>query len=289
MSLALAIDLGGTSLRIGLADTQAAASVAPLSHGPAPTDLRAFTKTVRNASGFHAIRRIGVAVPGLAVGTTCRWIPSHPYLDGVDLADLFPGVDIALGNDAQLALLAEATAGAAKTMTNVVLLSIGTGIGSAVLAGGRILRGAQGGAASFGWACADLADRGDERDGWLERHASGRALDRLAASVGLENGAALIRSARDGDDQALLEGPAQALGACLAGAVALLDPEAVVITGGVAEAIDRLAPSILAAMRRQLPSHLRNVRLMAGAFGPGASLVGAAIAACGSPAWDPVT
>ena len=84
---------------------------------------------------------------------------------------------IGIGNDAQIALLAEASAGAAKGMSDAILLSIGTGIGSAVLANGSIVAGSRGGACSFGWACADMDDPGEDRSGWLERVASGRALD----------------------------------------------------------------------------------------------------------------
>ena len=64
-----------------------------------------------------------------------------------------------------------------------MLLAIGTGIGSAVLSDGRIVRGSHGAAASFGWACADVADPGDDRHGWLERHAAGPVLDAAGAAM----------------------------------------------------------------------------------------------------------
>src|SRR5690606_38480378 len=147
-----------------------------------------------------------------------------------------PGVAIGLGNDAQLALLGEREAGAARDLQDAVLLAIGTGIGSAVLAGGRIVRGSNGGACSFGWAAADVDDLGDDRSGWLERHASGRALDAAAHGIGLSDGSALIAAARNGDTAATaaLRAPMAALGTTLAGAVALLDPQAVILAGGVA-------------------------------------------------------
>src|SRR6185436_5576862 len=105
---------------------------------------------------------------------------------------LFPKLRVGIGNDAQIALLAEARAGAAKGMSDAILLSIGTGMGSAVLANGAIVAGAHGGACSFGWASADADDTGDERSGWLERVASGRALDAIAARYGLATGGELI-------------------------------------------------------------------------------------------------
>lgn len=288
MSRLLALDLGGTNLRAGVADAAAPAKVEFVGRWPAPAGLAAFEMRLRELVGAHGPDRIGIAVPGLATGTTCTWVPNLPWLDGVDLAAILPDVPLALGNDAQLSLLAEATGGAAAGLGDAILLAIGTGIGSAVLSDGRVVRGARGGATSFGWACADPSDAGDERDGWLERHASGRAFDRLATTIGLADGAQLIEEARDGNPQAqnLLGGPAAALGTALAGAVSLLDVRAVVLAGGVTAALDVLEQPIMAALRRQLPPHLRDVVLVAGQFGAGAALAGAAIAAAGSPLWE---
>ena len=162
-------------------------------------DLGAFQRRVAGLIDEHTVSRVGVAIPGLASGTTCVWVPNLPYLDGQDLALVFPGVTVALGNDAHFALLAEAALGAARDVADVILVAIGTGIGSAVLADGRIVRGTGGAAASFGWACADPADVGDDVHGWLERHAAGPALDAIARRAGLADGRALIAAARAGD------------------------------------------------------------------------------------------
>lgn len=290
MSRALAIDLGGTNLRAGLVEPAEPYDVEKIGHWPAPADRSRFQELIKGLIDTHAVSRIGIAVPGLAIGTTCVWIPNLSYLDGLDLATAFPGTSIALGNDAQFALLAEANAGAAKGLSDVILLAIGTGIGSAVLSDSRIIRGAHGGASSFGWASADPADPGDNRDGWLERNASGRALDRMAAKAGLENGATLILQARAGDRQSreLLDEAAASLGTTLAGAVALLDPQRVLISGGVAEAFDVLGPAVLCSLRRHLPPHLRSITLAPAAFGTAASLVGAGIAALKGKDWEKV-
>jgi glucokinase len=172
-------------------------------------------------------------------------------------------------------------------MTDAILLAIGTGIGSAVLAAGRIVRGSTGAACSFGWAVADMNDAGDDRLGWLERHASGRVLDAAARSIGLADGRALIAAAAGGSAEAssALAQPMSAIGTTLAGAVSLLDPAAIILTGGVAAAADIVAVPILAAMRKNLPPHLRGIALRAGHFGPKASLVGAAYAGHYGPNW----
>jgi predicted NBD/HSP70 family sugar kinase len=289
MSQILALDLGGTHLRAGLAEASDIANVSEIGRWPAPDDVDSLRERVCEILAQRGpIARVGLAVPGLAVETRCRWIPNLPWLDGVDLADLAPHASLALGNDSQLALLAEATHGAAVGLTDAILLSIGTGVGSAVLADGRIIKGAEGGACSFGWACAELSDPGHSNSGWLERIAAGRALDLLAAGVvGVADGAQLIAAARLGDKRALdaVAKPAAAIGIAAAGAVALLDPQALLFAGGVAESLDVLAPALLAAMRRHLPPHLRGIEIRTGRFGARSALVGAAIAGLSGPNW----
>ncbi len=283
----LAIDLGGTRYRAGRALAGDPATVEPMGEWPAPMTRSTFIEMVRSQLDELGATRLGIGIPGLATGTVCRWVPNLPYLDGLDLAEALPGIEIGLGNDAQLALLAEVAAGSAKGLSDVVLLAIGTGIGSAVMTAGRIVAGSGGGACSFGWATADLDDAGEDRSGWLERHASGRALDAEAQNIGLKTGTALVDAARRGDTIALsaLEAPTLALGTALAGAVALLDPQAIIIAGGVAASLDVLEPMILAALHRQLPPHLRGIRLRPGEFGPRAGIIGASFAGAGGPAW----
>lgn len=287
MTAALAVDLGGTNMRAAMFSGDVAA-LQNLAQEGAPANRSDFvgrlSALAREAGSVNAI---GIAVPGLVEGTTCRWIPNLPYLDGLDLTAEFPDLRVALGNDAQIALLAEAKAGAASGMSDAILLSIGTGIGSAVLANRTIVAGAHGGACSFGWAAADENDPGDERSGWLERVASGRALDAIAARLGLSGGASLIAAARQGDPSAgaALEPPCRHLGTALAGAVAMLDPQAIIIAGGVAEALDVLGPPILAELRSRLPAHLRGIELHPGRFGTRAALVGAALAGAAGPEW----
>ncbi|WFP64986.1 ROK family protein [Mesorhizobium sp. WSM4904] len=286
MTRVLAIDLGGTNLRAAV-HTGDTGALAPQVREPAPDNLDAFVARVRALTNADGVDALGLAVPGLVDGTVCRWIPNLPWLDGVDIAAVFPDIGVAVGNDAQIALLAEAAEGAAKGMSDAILLAIGTGIGSAVLANGRIVAGAHGGACSFGWACADVEDQGDKRNGWLERAASGRALDALSTRIGLADGSRLIEAARAGQSTALalVEEAARPLGTALAGAVGLLDPGVILVSGGLADALDVIAPPLLAALRRQLPAHLRDIELRPGTFGPRAGLVGAALAGQAGSGW----
>jgi len=283
----LAVDLGGTRFRGGLASISDPASVQALGDWPAPQDRASFLTMLTDQIATSGATHLGIGVPGLARGSVCTWIPNLPYLDGLDLAGEFPNLQIALGNDAQFALVAEAAGGAARGLRDVVLLAIGTGIGSAVLAGGQVVTGSAGGACSFGWAAADVDDPGDDRLGWLERQASGRALDEVAARLGLTDGMALVAAARAGRKDAVdsLGPPMHALGTALAGAVALLDPQTIILAGGVATSIDVVGPMILATLRRHVPKHLRGIDLRAGQFGARAGLVGAAFAGARGADW----
>src|SRR5215472_4879190 len=125
MTLALCVDLGGTRLRAAL--FEGACKTEPLGDWPTPANLGAFRRRVTDLIDAHGVSGIGLAVPGLASGSVCRWAPNLPYLNGVDLARMFFGMTIALGNDAQLALLAETALGAARDASDVILLAIGTG------------------------------------------------------------------------------------------------------------------------------------------------------------------
>jgi predicted NBD/HSP70 family sugar kinase len=283
----LAIDLGGTNMRAALLDGDVS-RLEPIAREAAPASLEEFVTRLRGlCAAIGGAEALGVAVPGLVEGTRCRWVPNLPYLDGQDLQELFPGLRVAVGNDAQISMLAEACKGSASELSDALLLAIGTGIGSAVLAGGRIVSGGQGGACSFGWACADPEDAGEDRSGWLERTASGRALDGIARDLGLPDGRALVDAARAGKAESIaaLDMPMRRLGAALAGAVGLLDPQVILISGGIADALDVVGPTLLAALRRQLPPHLRGIGIRPGAFGSRAGLVGAALAGAAGPDW----
>jgi glucokinase len=297
MTAVLGIDMGGTSARFGWAPAGGALEVGALAAESAPRTTAALAQLVSDQAAAAAdaagapVVGIGVTIPGLVEGTVCRWVPNLPHLDGVDLAELLAplAVPVIVGHDAQIALLAETTLGACRDVRDALLVAVGTGIGSAVLAGGRIVRGARGGAASLGWACADLSDDGAGRSGWLERQAAGRALDALGARLDPpRDGAGLVEAARAGDPAALaaLGTVAAALGTAVGGAVALLDPEVVVFAGGVAAALDVLGPLLRDELDRRLPPHLRGAQeLRAGDFGPRAGLVGALIAARKGAHW----
>src|SRR5262245_46098243 len=98
MTRALCLDLGGTRLRAALLEAECRTEL--LGDWPAPKNLETFRRRVADLIDTHGVSRTGVAVPGLALGSVCRWAPNLPYLDGLDLGRMFSGVTVALGNDA---------------------------------------------------------------------------------------------------------------------------------------------------------------------------------------------
>jgi predicted NBD/HSP70 family sugar kinase len=232
-----------------------------------------------------------VGLPGTTSDDRPTWVPALPYLDrrplAQDLREVLSG-PVRLGNDAQLALYGEATEGAARGVRNVVLVTVGTGIGGAVLVEGRILRGAHGSAGSFGWLPAAGAHPTADH-GAFELVASGGALDREARTVlGLPGARALVEAARRGDRAALevAERYGERLGVGVAAVASLFDPELVLVCGGLSAALDLLGPVILQAVRANASPHGRSVTVKAGALGPRAGVIGALRAARrGGEAW----
>jgi predicted NBD/HSP70 family sugar kinase len=109
-----------------------------------------------------------------------------PFLDGKDLAaDLSErlGADVIVSNDAQLALLGEIWCGAAQNRQSAVLISVGTGVGGAIMMGGKIIRGIHGSAGAFGWLNLDWREPSDPNHGYVERHASGSALEAIGRQL----------------------------------------------------------------------------------------------------------
>lgn len=147
-------------------------------------------------------------------------------------------------NDAKVELLAELRAGVAKGFANVFLVAVGTGIGGALSVGGEIYRGGHGFAGEFGHAHVAGGDRlcGCGRVGHLETIASGSGIARAALLAGIDIGAegarAVFARADAGDARcgSVLTEAGSVLGGAIAGVVTLMDPDVVVLAGGVADA-----------------------------------------------------
>lgn len=279
----LGVDVGGTSVRV-------CAQRGAVAARPTPGSYAEFIDTVAALAPPEPVSSVVVGLPG-ATGTDFpRWIPALRWMDGrplaADLSERLGGATVALANDAQLALLAEVREGAARGVRDAVLVSVGTGVGGAIMLGGRIVRGANGTAGSFGWLPSAGVDPTADH-GALELAASGSALDRLAGPG--RDGPDLVAAARAGDRsaRAVLDAWATALGTGIAALASILDPELVVISGGLCTAFDAYAEALRAAVARCGSPDARRVPIVPAALGGDAGVIGALCAAAeGKELWS---
>ncbi|MHB8945581.1 MAG: ROK family protein, partial [Bacillota bacterium] len=191
------------------------------------------------------------------------------------------GLPVVLENDANAAAIGEHRFGAAAGLSDFLYVTLGTGIGGAVFMDGRLRRGTAGGAGEIGHLQVDPNGPpcGCGRRGCVEVFAAGPGLARAAGKGRAEE---VFAAAAAGDDGArdTLRTAGRALGRGLAFAVTLLDPQAVVIGGGLAGAApEGLAVYLEAAGEITAGAFIpggRRIPLVRGALGPDAGALGAA-------------
>ena len=250
-----------------------------------------------------SVQAIGVGVAGL-VKPDDGVLVWGPHVPGTNLAirsavaERF-GVRAYVDNDANAAAFAELSIGAAREYRNVLFVTLGTGIGGAVIIDGSLYRGG-GFAGEWGHVQVDvngvLCDCG--KRGCWETRASGPALVRLAHEVvnrnpdsslarilgaGAITGESVVAAADAGDEtaRALVTEVGRSFGQGLAGLVAVFDPELVLVGGGLGS----IGESIIGPARRVLADSLHGGRLrvppavQVATLGPSAGAVGAALLA----------
>lgn len=284
------IDVGGTWLRL-LAEAREGGR-GDLVRVPVPAsydELLGAIGTLVAAAAPSPPEVVVCGLPGTARGGRPVFVPALPYLEGTwlarDLSDRL-GAPVRLGVDGQLTLLAEAEEGAAIGCSSAVLVAIGTGVGGAIMVEGRIWQGRHGSAGALGWLPAGVAPASPVH-GAFEQVASGAALDRLAAARRPgEAGTELIGAARRGVADALdaVRRYGRDVGIGIAGIASVLDPELVVLAGGLSTAWDVLAPVIRATVARHASPDGRRVPIVPAALGGTAGAVGALLAAS-RPEW----
>ncbi len=262
----LGIDIGGAHIQAGMVDEQGAIVASRTIQTPAGLD--GFLPSLQDAIGWlieatELPAGVGVGCKGIIdpESTLIEVLPGHlHYLQGLRLADLVGlplDVPVFADNDARVALAAEMVWGAAGGHDNVVMLTLGTGVGGAVLANGRLLRGHSGVAGHLGHLTVDpdgaVCVCGNR--GCLETVFSARALEgEIWAAMHRGCASALTRLFRDQPQlatcrtifQAMSEGDPLAtaivtkairkLGAAIAGLLHVFDPELVIVGGQVADA-----------------------------------------------------
>ncbi|HET8960273.1 ROK family protein [Nocardioides sp.] len=307
MSVVVGVDVGGSKVLAAVVSPTGDVVRSVLARTPgrlvdAAVVEDVMTDAVRSVADGEDIAAIGVAAAGFVdqSGERVVFAPHLPWR-GEQLRGRLTerwGVPVALDNDANCTAVAEATYGVAGGDGTTVVVTMGTGIGGAILVEGRVLRGRNGMAGEFGHMRVVPDGQPCECGGrgcW-EQYASGGALVRYArAQIGLEpsvlteacggdpdrlTGPMVTDAAGDGDLVArqAFGSVGHWLGVGLANLVAALDPHRIVVGGGVSAAGDRLLDparvelerSVVAAGHRAVPP------VLAARLGPEAGAVGAA-------------
>ncbi len=262
----------------------------------------ALTAAVHEVADGEPIAGVGIAAAGFvdAAGERVMFAPHLPWR-GEDvrarLAERW-GTVVALDNDANCAARAECRYGAAQGVSEAIMLTLGTGIGGAVILGGEVHRGRNGMAGEFGHMQVVPGGQVCEcgGSGCWEQYSSGNALVRFARErIGHEptvleelcggdpqrlTGPMVTRAAEDGDLVArrAFASVGDWLGVGVANLVAAFDPDCVVVGGGVSAAGERLLEPARAALARSLvgAGHRLMPPLLRARLGPQAGVVGAA-------------
>ena len=282
--------------------------------GPKPLIARAAAAAVELARGAGLdLARAGAAGVGIAglveqpagVLAAC---PNLPGWEGLEVAAAFSaalhGLPVLVENDANAFALAEARMGAGRGADPVVLITLGTGVGGGIVSGGRIVHGAHGFAGEFGHMALSV-DGGPRcacgRRGCVEAylrssHVVALALEMTANLPAETLHSALARALAAGEATARVVGEAaqagdpvatavftelgRYLGIAMANVISALNPEVVVVGGGVALAGEVLLQAAReVALERVVPPLARGVRVLPAALGDRGGMLGAALLA----------
>ena len=303
----IGVDVGGTKVLAGVVDESGRVlRSARLSTPGRRVDVElletAIVAAVQQAADGAPILSVGVAAAGFvdAAGQRVMFAPHLPW-QGEDVRVRLQegiGAPVVLDNDANAAAWAEWRYGAAQEINSALVVTMGTGIGGAIVIGGRLWRGRNGMAGEFGHM--QVVPNGHPCEcggrGCWEQYSSGNALVRVARGrIGFEptvledlcagvpealTGPMVTEAAEEGDlvAHAAFVEVGDWLGVGLANLVAAFDPDRIVVGGGVSAAGDRLLEPARRAMDRSLvgSGHRDVPHVVRAHFGPEAGMVGAA-------------
>ena len=271
-AVAIGVDLGATTIKAALVGLRGDLLASFREHSPRTISaLQDFVRSVRKQATVPVLG-IGIGCKGVIDAATTRVnrLPGDlNFLEGCSLRDLaqVDGLPVCADNDARTSLLGEVLWGAARGRRNVVLLTLGTGVGAAALVDGVIVRGASGAACHLGHVTLDM--RGGlcicGNYGCLETCFSSRAIEsayfahihrasptRLSVDdAGRTPGTeAIFQAAADGDPSArrVLDLAFESLTAALVSFLHVFDPELLILGGNIAAA----GPQLLAPLHEEV-------------------------------------
>jgi glucokinase len=308
----IALDAGGTKLLAGVVDDAGEVLFRTVRTWPREVErddvlLRFQTAISEARLAVGDVDAIGVGLPatmdletGVPVGSRHLPIAGFAFRDWLAAE---AGLPVYVDNDATLALLAESRNGAARGATDAVMLTLGTGIGGGIMSAGRLVRGARGAAGEPGHMTIDADGPECPGDcpgrGCLEAYVSGPALARMGyeyaaiapdynlgrvlAANGELTAADVVQAARSGDAGAreAFERMGVSLGVGLASLLNLLDPDVVVIGGGLGSDAGALLldPAERVARERALEPAASAASFAVAQLGEDAGMLGAAMLA----------
>jgi len=278
----LTADLGGTKIAAARVEqsgriTDRLLAATPREGGRAVVEV--LTDLLRHLPMKDACA-IGVDVPGLARADGIVWAPNIPGWESMPLGRILGRrfhLPVLVDSDRNAFVTGEAWLGSARNCRDVVFVSIGTGIGAGIISGGRLIRGHGELAGCLGWmATRDRYLPGYEAVGCLESHAAGPGIARAAGRAfgrAMDTGE-VVALARRGDGRAreVIREAGRELGRALASLVDVLNPEMIVIGGGVAAAGNLLLDPARDELKRWAqPIASRQVRIRRSRLGPSRS------------------
>lgn len=288
----LAIDIGGTYIKLGIVtedgEITARSRVETVQDGK--TVMSALLSAVRSflaeqGLSATALEGIGVSSPGCVdtvngcIGQNGGNVPGWSGAKVVEAVEAAFGRRTTLVNDANAAALGEAWTGAAKGCSDVVCITLGTGVGGGIITGGRLLNGRRGYAGEFGhfpmFPGAGMPE-GDE----LEHFTSASALVKKASAVdpAWDGGQSIFASVEAGDEtaRAIVDAWLDLVAAGIAGLVYTFDPEVVLVGGGVSAQEELLIrPLQEKVLGNIMPDFAEGLEIRAAALGNDAGLAGA--------------
>lgn len=287
----IGIDLGGTAIKLGrfAEDGNCLQSLTVPTPQPATPEavLSTIVDAIAQIDSENQTVAIGMGTPGPAdvTGRIAKVAINLAGWHDVPLADWLEaktGKPTILANDANCAGLGEAWLGAGRQFQNLILLTLGTGVGGAIILDGKLFVGHQGAAAELGLITlnADGPMCGSGNQGSLEQHTAISAIRRRTGKEPAELGAL----AQTGDAEALTfwQEYGRDLGIGLTSLIYVLTPQAVIIGGGVGASFEFFLPAMQAEIeKRVLPTSRLGLQILPAELGNWAGMIGAAKLALG--------
>ena len=298
-SLAIGVDIGGTGIKGAIVNSRG--DLLETLHQPSPrttSALRDFVHSlVKRAEA--PVRGIGVGCKGIIDAGSTR-VKSSPgdlnFLEGQLLSEAIGAGDLPVcaENDARVALIGEVLWGAARGRRNVVMLTLGTGVGGAVLVDGVILQGVNGAAGHLGHTTIDprgglcicgnygclethFSSRAIESDYWAHIHRAAPTKLSITSTGELPSSEAIFRVAAAGDECAryVVDRALEYLGAALVSFLHTFDPEIFILGGNIVAAgpqlivpiQDRVARRTKTLLGREVPIVFQQIVGLGGVAG----------------------